>query len=110
MADLRPMGVGEILDGALTIYRRHFITFLALGVIVLWLPVVLSIYAQLSGPQGHTGILFLAAILQYFAGLLLTAGVLRVISHLYLRREARLTPGPAPCVPKVWPPLLVRMG
>src|SRR3989441_1154037 len=31
MADLRPMGVGEILDGALTIYRRHFITFVALA-------------------------------------------------------------------------------
>jgi len=37
------MGVGEILDGALTIYRRHFITFVALGVIVLGLPVVLTI-------------------------------------------------------------------
>jgi len=90
-ADLRPMGVGEILDGALTIYRRHFITFLALGVIVLWLPVVLTIYAQLSGPQQHPLILLLAAIMQYFAGLLLTAGVIRVISDFYLGREASLT-------------------
>src|SRR6266513_140681 len=52
MADLRPMGVGEILDGAFTIYRRHFITFLALGVTVLCLPVVLTIYVQLSGALG----------------------------------------------------------
>src|SRR3989442_15575658 len=89
MADLRPMGVGEILDGALTIYRRHFITFLALGIIVLWLPVVLSIYAQLSGPQGHTGILFLAAILQYFAGLLLTAGGHPRVSRAFPGRRAR---------------------
>ena len=110
MADLRPMGVGEILDGALTIYRRHFITFLALGVIVLWLPVVLSIYAQLSGPQGHTGILFLAAILQYFAGLLLTAGVIRVISDFYLGRESGLTQALALGVQKVWPLFVVGLG
>src|SRR5213595_3416118 len=110
MADLRTMGVGEILDGALTIYRRHFITFLALGIIVLWLPVVLSIYAQLSGPQGHTGILFLAAILQYFAGLLLTAGVIRVISDFYLGRESRLTQALALGVQKVWPLFVVGLG
>src|SRR2546426_12276381 len=105
MADLRPMGVGEILDGALTIYRRHFITFLALGIIVLWLPVVLSIYAQLSGPQGHTGILFLAAILQYFAGLLLTAGGLPPISPSFPRRRARAPPAPPPRGPKGLAPL-----
>ena len=110
MADLRPMGVGEILDGALTIYRRHFITFLALGIIVLWLPVVLSIYAQLSGPQGHTGLLFLAAILQYFAGLLLTAGVIRVISDFYLGRESGLTQALALGVQKVWPLFVVGLG
>jgi len=104
------MGVGEILDGALTIYRRHFITFLALGIIVLWLPVVLSIYAQLSGPQGHTGLLFLAAILQYFAGLLLTAGVIRVISDFYLGRESGLTQALALGVQKVWPLFVVGLG
>ena len=110
MADLRPMGVGEILDGALTIYRRHFITFLALGVIVLWLPVVLTIYAQLSGPQQHPLILLLAAIMQYFAGLLLTAGVIRVISDFYLGREASLTQALALGAQKVWPLFVVGLG
>jgi len=110
MADLRPMGVGEILDGAFTIYRRHFITFVALGVIVLWLPVVLTIYAQLSGPEQHPFILILAAILQYFAGLLLTAGVIRVISDFYLGREARLTQALALGAQKVWPLFVVGLG
>src|SRR5437867_2124234 len=110
MADLRPMGVGEILDGALTIYRRHFITFVALGVIVLGLPVVLTIYAQLSGPQQHPVILFLAAVMQYFAGLLLTAGVIRVISDFYLGREASLAQALALGAQKVWPLFVVGLG
>ena len=110
MADLRPMGVGEILDGALTIYRRHFITFLALGVIVLWVPVVLTIYAQLSGAEQHPLLLILAAVLQYFAGLLLTAGVIRVISDFYLGREARLTQALALGSHKVWPLFVVGLG
>ncbi len=110
MADLRPMGVGEILDGALTIYRRHFTTFVALGVIVLGLPVVLTIYAQLSGPQQHPVLLFFAALLQYFAGLLLTAGVIRVISDFYLGREASLGQALALGVQKVWPLFVVGLG
>ena len=110
MADLRPMGVGEILDGAFTIYRRHFITFLALGVTVLWLPVVLTVYVQLSGPRQHAGILFLAAILQYFAGLLLTAGVIRVISDFYLGREASVSQALALGAQKVWPLFVVGLG
>jgi len=104
------MGVGEILDGALTIYRRHFITFVALGVIVLGLPVVLTIYAQLSGPQQHPVILFLAAVMQYFAGLLLTAGVIRVISDFYLGREASLAQALALGAQKVWPLFVVGLG
>jgi len=110
MADLRPMGVGEILDGALTIYRRHFTTFVALGVTVLGLPVVLTIYAQLSGPQQHPVILFFAAVLQYFAGLLLTAGVIRVISDFYLGRDASLSQALALGTHKVWPLFVVGLG
>jgi hypothetical protein len=104
------MGVGEILDGALTIYRRHFITFVALGVIALGLPVVLTIYAQLSGPQQHPLLIFLAALMQYLAGLLLTAGVIRVISDFYLGREASLAQALALGAQKVWPLFVVGLG
>ena len=110
MADLRPMGVGEILDGAFTIYRRHFSTFVALGVIALGLPVVLTIYGQLAGPQQHPLILFLAAVMQYFAGLLLTAGVIRVISDFYLGRDASLAEALALGAQKVWPLFVVGLG
>ena len=110
MADLRPMGVGEVLDGALTIYRRHFITFLALGIIALWLPVALSIYVQLSGPQQHIGLALVSGLLQYFAGLLLTAGVIRVISDFYLGRASSVGEALALGLQKVWPLFLVGLG
>ena len=42
MADLKPMDIGEILDGALTIFRRHFLLFIKLGVFALWFPVGLD--------------------------------------------------------------------
>src|SRR6266498_2553097 len=44
MADIRPMNFGEILDGALMIYRRHFGLFLKLAVTALSVPLVLLVY------------------------------------------------------------------
>jgi len=82
----------------------------ALGVIVLGLPVVLTIYAQLSGPQQHPLLLFFAALLQYLTGLLLTAGVIRVISDFYLGREASLAQALALGAQKVWPLFVVGLG
>ena len=38
MADIRPLNFGEILDAALTIYRRHFGLFLKLAVVSLSIP------------------------------------------------------------------------
>jgi hypothetical protein len=85
MPDLKPMGLGEILDGALTIFRRHFALFVEIGVIALWLPVSLAVYIQLAGgPQQHVGLSLLANLIQYFAGLFLTASAIRVISDSYL--------------------------
>ena len=91
MPDLRPMEMGEILDGALTIYRRHFGLFVRLGVSALFVPVLLTVYVQFSGgPQEHYVLWFLTTVIQYFATLLLTAGAIRVISDSYLGREPQL--------------------
>src|SRR5690242_13875188 len=80
MLDLRPMELGEILDGALTIYRRHFGLFVRLGVTALFVPVLLTVYLQFSGgPQQHYVLWFVTTVIQYFATLLLTAGAIRVI-------------------------------
>ena len=91
MVELKPMDVGEILDGALTIYRRHFGLLLRIGIIALWIPACVTIYVQVSGgPQQHLALYFGNAFLQYFAGLFLTAGAIRIISDSYLGRETTL--------------------
>jgi len=105
MADLRPMEFGEILDGALQLFRRHFGLFLKLSLAVMWLPLAFSIYfrARFFGlgavnPQITAGLLqseivpllLLALVwaVLYGAGMLmLTAGSIRVISDSYLGRE-----------------------
>lgn len=92
MPDLRPMEMGEILDGALTIYRRHFGLFVRLGVTALFVPVLLTVYVEFSGgQQQHIVLWFLTTVIQYFATLLLTAGAIRVISDSYLGREPDLS-------------------
>src|SRR2546428_9426694 len=82
MTDIRPMDLGEILDGGLTVYRRHFGLLVQLGVVALWLPVAVSIYMQLAGgPQEHPVLYGVTLFIQYFASLLLTAGAVRGRSH-----------------------------
>jgi hypothetical protein len=105
MAELKPMEVGEVLDGTFTLYGRHFKLFLKLSVAVMWLPVALQIYFRLrfggSTPnqmvsvfQDHvlgTMLLILAIVVTYtVASLLLTAGSIHIISASYLGREPTL--------------------
>ncbi len=111
MPDLKPMELGEILDGALTIFRRHFGIFLRLGVVALWLPVSLTIYIQLSGGvQQHVVLWFLAQLIAYFAGLFLTAAAIRVISDSYLGRAPELGDALGLGASKIWPLFLVGLG
>ena len=98
MADIRPMDFGEILDGSLTIYRRHFGLFLRLSAITLSIPFVLLVYlgTELMGfltrqPSLHTIVLAsVVGVVYYLASLVLTAGTIRVISDAYLGRTPRL--------------------
>lgn len=91
MVELKPMELGEILDGALTLYRRHFGLLLRLGVIALWLPASLSVFVQVTGgPTQHLILYLLTAFIQYFAALFLTAGAIRVISDSYLGQPTTL--------------------
>ncbi len=111
MSDLKPMDVGEILDGALTIYRRHFRLLVQLGIIALWLPVAVSVYIQLSGgPQQHIVLAVFTALVQYLASLLLTAGAIRIISDSYLGRSPRLGDAIALGAAEIWPLVVVGLG
>lgn len=111
MADLKPMDIGEILDGALTIFRRHFLLFIKIGVIALWFPVALTIYLQLAGgTQQHLVLAFIVQVIMYFASLFLTAGAIRVISDSYLGRRPELSDALALGGSKIMPLFLVGLG
>lgn len=110
-ADLKPMELGEILDGAITIFRRHFGLFVQIGIAALWLPVAGTIYIQLAGGrEQHLALTFMVAIFQYFAGLFLTASAIRVISDSYLGRAPRLADALAMGASKIWSLFVVGLG
>lgn len=128
MADLRPMEFGEILDGALQLFRRHFGLFLKLSLAVMWLPLAFSIYwrARFFGlatatPEQTAAVMQSQIIplvlwglvwgVLYGAGmLLLTAGSIRVISDSYLGREPQFGDAVQFGVGKIVPLFLVGLG
>lgn len=111
MADLHPMGIGEILDGSLTIYRRHFGLFVKAGVVAMWLPVAMSLYIQLAGGyEQHIILAVLAWVISQLAGLLLTAVAIRIISDSYLGRTPELGEALSLGASKIWPLLVVGLG
>jgi hypothetical protein len=116
MPDLRPMNFGEILDGSLVIYRRHFGLFLKLALVALSLPVVLFVYFGLrffaDFPARPSAILPLVpvGILYYVASLVLTAGTIRIISDTYLGRAPRFQDALSLGLSKIWPLIAVGLG
>lgn len=111
MADLHQMELGEILDGGLTIFRRHFGLFAKIGIVALWLPVALTIYIQLAGgTEQHFVLWFLVQVIAYLGGLFLTAAAIRVISDSYLGRPPELGEALSLGVSKIWPLFVVGFG
>jgi len=111
MADLHQMELGEILDGALTIFRHHFGLFAKIGIVALWLPVALTIYIQLAGgTEQHFALWVVIQLIAYFAGLFLTAAAIRVISDSYLGRPSELSEALSLGAAKIWPLFVVGFG
>ena len=111
MADLHPMELGEILDGALTIFRRHMGLFVKVGIVALWLPVAITIYIELAGgTEQHFVLWFFVQLIAYFAGLFLTAAAIRVISDSYMGRPPELAEALSLGVSKIWPLFVVGFG
>ena len=103
MPDLKPLAFGEVLDGSLTIFRRHFLLFVKLGIVALWLPVAMTIYISLAGgQQQHLGLAMLSNIISYFAGLFLSASAIRVISDAYLGHEPQFADAISLGASKIW--------
>jgi hypothetical protein len=128
MADLRPMEFGEILDGALRLFRRHFGLFFKLSLAVMWLPFAIGVYLKVRfavtpgmGPQdvlayyqSAMASLFLWGIIVLIAyvcaSLLLTAGSVRIISDSFLGRDPQFSDVLAFAWSKVIPLFLVGIG
>ena len=125
MSDLRPMSFGEVLDGAFTMYRRHFGLFMKLSAVTWGLPAALLLYLRLrfSGTtpdqslaifQTHLpeliilGLVWLVAIV--VATVMLTAGSIRVISSAYLGSVSTFGDALRLAASKIVPLVLVGLG
>lgn len=130
MADLRPMEFGEILDGALSLFRRHFGLFLKLSLATMWLPIALLVFwlvrffGLASSPDNAAALagmlqsefvplflwLLVLGLVYGAAMLLLTAGSIRIISDSYLGREPQFGEALAYGVGRIVPLFLVGVG
>jgi hypothetical protein len=82
---LRPLGVGEIIDHSLAIYRRQFAALVTITLSANALPLLLMVYLLASGgifsqPALYGGILLLSIVL----GALATAATVFLVSETYL--------------------------
>jgi hypothetical protein len=88
---LRPMSVGEILDGAFAILRRHFGVLSGVGLVCQGLPQALGLYVQLGGGvTERPGLYLLSTCLSFVGYFLVTGAAIRVVSEAYLGREPQL--------------------
>jgi hypothetical protein len=125
MAEIRPLDVGEVLDGALNLYRRNFGLFVRMAVATMWLPIAILIYAQVRMQglqpdqvvglmQTHVAAFFgyvLIFVIIYAVGfLLLTAGSIHAISASYLERPTSLSESLSVAFSKVLPLIGVGFG
>lgn len=97
-SEFRPMGIGQILDGAFRIYRQNFLRFLAI-VAVIYVPITVLQSLANSGVilpavfrgEGRDPTVLLArigvGILEISAQLLATAALVRGVSAAYLGRN-----------------------
>lgn len=101
--ELQPMSVGEILDAALSIYRDHFGTLVAIMVICQGVPAVMSVYVTgAGGVQTYPGVWLAAVLLSWVGGLFSTGATIWVISEAYLGSEPTAADALRFAVGKAW--------
>lgn len=91
--ELRPLTTGEILDGALTLLRRHFRLLIAIAVVCEGVPTILDIYVGLAyGGRANAGLGTLGRLLGLLGTVLVRGATIWVVSEGYLGRTPRLAP------------------
>ncbi|MGH7520591.1 MAG: hypothetical protein ACREMI_04890 [Gemmatimonadales bacterium] len=103
-SNVRPMQIGEILDGTFNLYRRHFGLLMRLSFTLICLPAVIGVYLLArfaSDPMGFSawvgehigatiGYGLLALIVFAVISVLLKSGTVKIISDSYLGHEPAL--------------------
>ncbi|MFQ6045894.1 MAG: hypothetical protein ACE5PT_05985 [Gemmatimonadales bacterium] len=101
--ELRAMSVGEILDGALAIYRVHFGTLVAVVVVCQGVPAIMNVYVVLGGGVAQHPVTALAAVLLSGLGGLIAAGAtIWIISEVYLGEDPTMGDALGFAFGKVW--------
>lgn len=80
--DVRPLGFGEILDGAFVLYRRNFAAFLVMSALPL-APVVACQLLLVAGGVKDAGAWLLLALLGGFPGMLATGALICATADAY---------------------------
>jgi hypothetical protein len=84
---LRPLSIGEILDGALILLRRHFALVLGITVVCEGIPTVMDVYIDLTGGASlNPGLSLLGRVLTLVGSVLVTGATVHVVSEAYLGR------------------------
>jgi hypothetical protein len=82
------MSLGELLDGAFTLYRRHFAVLVGVAAICNGPFQALNIYANVAGGwTEHLGLLAIGILIASLGAILGAASILRVVSDGYLGRD-----------------------
>ena len=84
---LRPLSIGEVLDGALVLLRRHFALVLGITVVCEGIPTAMDVYLDLTGGAAQNpGLSLLDRLLTLVGSVLVTGATVRVVSEAYLGR------------------------
>ncbi len=83
--ELRALSIGEILDGALAVYRRHFAVLAGIAAVCTGVPAILNSYMSMGGVETASLIVLLLWLVLYGVGSLIAAGAtIHAISRAYL--------------------------
>lgn len=89
--ELRALSVGEILDGALAVYRRHFAVLAGVAAVCTGIPAILSSYMSMGGAETMSiEMIFLWFVLYGVGSLIATGATIHAISQAYLGMEPRM--------------------
>ncbi len=89
--ELRAMSTGEILDASFALVRRHAAVLFGIAIVCQGVPSAIGLYVQFGGGvEQHLGLYLLSQVLNIVGYLLVSGGVIRVVSEAYLGRETSL--------------------